>query len=305
MLWANVNWSERLTDFASFHRFLAIPLLLAQFRRSEHGMRVLVGFFLSVSAVLLFSVALALFPAIPWQTQQFGVPVKDYILQSEDFVLCAFVLLAIALDDAGKHRWRPAIGLAAFAFCFLADIVFVVTGRTADLVAAVLTVLLGWRQRGWRGSLGAGIMLCVLGTAGVIASPYMRERLATSITELRAWQTDDAVNSTALHLQFLKEGFSFVETAPVIGHGTGSIAEQYRKEAVGQSGAAAVASVNPHNQTLAVAIQLGLIGAAVLLAMWAAHFMLFRGGGLVGWIGVVIVTDNVVSCLVNSHLFDF
>jgi hypothetical protein len=33
--------------------------------------------------------------------------------------------------------------------------------------------------------------------------------------------------------------------------------------------------------------------------------MLFRGSGLVDWIGIIIVTDSVVSSLVNSHLFDF
>jgi hypothetical protein len=74
---------------------------------------------------------------------------------------------------------------------------------------------------------------------------------------------------------------------------------------VGQTGASSMASVNPHSQILAVAIQLGLIGAAVLAAMWTAHFILFRGGGLNAWIGIIIVVDNVVASLVNSHLFDF
>jgi O-antigen ligase len=56
---------------------------------------------------------------------------------------------------------------------------------------------------------------------------------------------------------------------------------------------------------LAVGVALCLIGVAVLLAMWAAHFMLFRGAGLVAWIGMIIVVQNVVSSLFNSHLFDF
>ena len=122
---------------------------------------------------------------------------------------------------------------------------------------------------------------------------------------MRAWEARDALNSTALHLEFLKKSVSFVKTAPLIGHGTGSIGEQFRKAAAGQSGAAGVGSVNPHNQILAVAIQLGLVGAAVLLAMWAAHLALFRGGGLIAWIGLVVVVQNIVSCLFNSHLFDF
>ena len=62
---------------------------------------------------------------------------------------------------------------------------------------------------------------------------------------------------------------------------------------------------NPHNQTFAVAIQLGLLGAAVLWAMWIFHLLLFRGAGLVEWVGLVIVVQNIVGSLFNSYLFDF
>ena len=79
----------------------------------------------------------------------------------------------------------------------------------------------------------------------------------------------------------------------------------FEKSAVGQTGAAGVASTNPHNQTLAVAIQLGLVGVAVLWAMWIAHLLLFRGNNFAEWIGLVIVVQNIVGSLFNSHLFDF
>jgi len=69
--------------------------------------------------------------------------------------------------------------------------------------------------------------------------------------------------------------------------------------------AAAAAAVNPHNQMFGVAIQLGLVGVAVLVAMWLAHFMLFFGSSLTAWAGMIVVVQNVVSSLFNSHLFDF
>ena len=73
----------------------------------------------------------------------------------------------------------------------------------------------------------------------------------------------------------------------------------------GKIGSAEWVANNPHNQTFAVAIQLGLVGAAVLWAMWIAHLLLFRGGGLAAWIGLVVVVQNIVGSLFNSHLFDF
>ena len=33
--------------------------------------------------------------------------------------------------------------------------------------------------------------------------------------------------------------------------------------------------------------------------------MLFRGEGLVAWIGQMVVLQNIFSSLFNSHLFDF
>jgi O-antigen ligase len=97
-----------------------------------------------------------------------------------------------------------------------------------------------------------------------------------------------------------------VQAAPVIGHGTGSIAEQFSRATAGQTGGvSSVATVNPHNQIFAVGIQLGLVGIVVLLAMWAAHLMLFRDRGIASFIGGIIVVQNIIACFFNSHLFDF
>jgi O-antigen ligase len=47
ILWAEVPLRERLGGLDSFHRFLVIPLLLAQFRRSGNGRTILIGFLAS------------------------------------------------------------------------------------------------------------------------------------------------------------------------------------------------------------------------------------------------------------------
>ena len=39
--------------------------------------------------------------------------------------------------------------------------------------------------------------------------------------------------------------------------------------------------------------------------MWIGHLLLFRGTTLAHWIGLVIVVQNLISSLFNSHLFDF
>ena len=307
MLWADVSWAERIHGLGAFLRLLMIPLLLAQFRRSERGVWVLYGFLASAVILLLGCWALVLTHEEPklGHLGLHGVLVKDYIAQSTIFVVCAFVLLWRACDAVRERNWRMALWPPGLAVLFLANMAFVVTSR-ADLgVAAFLALLLGWRQFGWKGAMTVCIAGVVLAAGLWASSPHLRQVVIVSIHEKQAYSAINENNPTGQHLEFLRKSLTFVREAPLIGHGTGSTADLFRRAASGQTGAAGVATVNPHNQIFAVAIQLGLIGAAVLLAMWIAHYILFRTAGWTAWFGTVVVIDNVVSSLVHSHLFDF
>jgi O-antigen ligase len=305
MLWADVGWTERLSGLSRFHRLLFIPLLLLHFQRSERGVWVLWGFLATTFAVLLMSWASLLVPALASRENTVGVPVKEYISQSAEFVACAFGLLAFACEVARERRWRLASGLAAAALLFLADMLFVVTSRTALLVIMALVLLLAFKEFRWKGLMTALLAGCVAAAAVWSASPYLRDRLTTSVTELKAYREKNAANPTGLHLEFLRESLTFVSTAPLLGHGTGSIPQLFRRAAVGGEGASAAAWGTPHDQILGVAVQIGLIGAMLLIAMWIAHFLLFTGNGLVSLIGMLVVAQNVVSSTFDLYLFAF
>lgn len=302
LLWANVPWTERLAGLGGFHKLLVIPLLLMHFRRSERGWYVLYGFLLSCTALLVASL-------IWWVTpfhlsgRQAGVPVRDYIAQSSEFLICIFALLAFAFHKARERRWKLAAAAGVLALLFLINILVVATGRTALAVIPLLLVIFGFRQLGWRGLVAAVIAVGVIAAVAWNISPFLRERIAVSISDVEEYQANRNPGSTGIRIELWRKAAGFVADAPVIGHGTGSIAEQYRRAMTGE-GVSAITTPNPHNQIFAVAIQLGLLGAAVLMAMWIAHLSLFRGPGLVSWIGIVIVVQNIVSSLFNSHLFD-
>jgi O-antigen ligase len=314
MLWAGVPWPERIDGLGGFHRLLAIPLLLVQSRRSRCGPCACYGFLISATVLLALSSLFALLPSqalahVPIfgaHVKAYGVPVKDYILQSGIFLICAFGLIGAACERWRDGEWRIVAGSLGLAVCFLANIAFVATSRTTFAVAPLLAIVLGYRYFGWRGVALAGVVAAALAGLALAGSPYLHSRVMHSFIELRDYLNMDEVNSTGLHMEFLKKSAAIVEAAPVIGHGTGSIAEQFRLAASGDAGSAsAVATVNPHSQIFAVAIELGAVGAAVLLAMWVVHGLLFRGAGLMASIGTIIVVQNFLSSLVNSHLFDF
>ena len=65
-----------------------------------------------------------------------------------------------------------------------------------------------------------------------------------------------------------QKSLRFFAEAPVLGHGTGSTRGLFEQAAVGRVGAGADVVANPHNQTLNVAVQWGVLGIVVLYAMW-------------------------------------
>jgi O-antigen ligase len=39
--------------------------------------------------------------------------------------------------------------------------------------------------------------------------------------------------------------------------------------------------------------------------MWLVHLTMFRGAGFASWIGLLVVVQNVLTSVFNSHIFDF
>jgi|1186.fasta_scaffold35851_2 O-antigen ligase len=301
MLWANVPWSARYAGLEGFHKLLVIPLLLAQFRRSPRGIYVVYGFLASCALLTIASWSLM----VLWKVWSVYVPgkipgllVKDYIAQSSEFLICAFGLLGFAADRRRKRGTRFALGALLLAGVFLANIFYIAPGRTAIIIMPALLVILGFYHFGWRGVAAAVVVGGLLAAAAWAASPFLRARVMASFSEVQAYEMQNAESSSAIRLELWKKSLGIIASAPVIGHGTGSIPEQFGDDVFGQL------SVNPHNQVFAVAIQLGLIGAVVLFAMWFAHLALFGGGGLIAWLGILMVVQNIASAPFNSHLFD-
>lgn len=306
VLWSEGAWADRLHAIKPVAKLVLIPALLYHFSRSERGYWVCLAFLASCALLAVTSWFVLLDPA--WKitaTASAGVPVKNYIDQSQEFTLCAFALALPALTF-----WRGG-SPAAMAAClvlimlFVTNMVFVASARTALLCIAVLLALFAWRHLSRRAA-----MLLLVGTVAASAlawttSPYLRQRIADVAVEYRHGREDISRASTAQRLTYWRKALHAFAEAPLIGHGTGSIKRQFERAATSGSKLDAEIVSNPHNQTLNAAMQLGLLGVILLYAMWIAHLRLFVGDGLAAWIGLAAVVQNIASSLLNSHLFDF
>jgi len=219
MLWADVSWHDGFVGLRSFHLLLAIPLLLAQFRRSENGLWVVCGFFISSITLLIVSYLLVLVFGDKWH----GVPVHDTIFQGSEFLICGFGALGYAVVGRQKLAWPWPIAIFAAGVLFLVNFAFVFTSRVALVIAPLLLLLLGFCFFRWKGVLGGVLLAFLLGTAMWFASPILRDRIAKSIAETQEYRAADKATSIGEHIAFLKGSLTIIASAPIIGHGTGSI----------------------------------------------------------------------------------
>jgi O-antigen ligase len=307
MAWAEVTVAERVHGVTSFLRLLAIPLLFVHCRLSERTHWPFVGFLVSCTILLAASLAMVFAPP---SLQSFGktpgVPVKDYIAQSAEFTLAAFGAGYVALRSCHAHRYGNAALLFVLALAFMANIFYVTTSRTTLVTIPVLLGLFVLTQ--FSGKIRAAMVLFGIGVvvAGLTIAPVAHQSLTKLGNEIEAYRASGSRTSAGERLDYWLKAVAIIRDAPLIGHGTGSIKEKYRHAAEGKTGVGSDIPDNPHNQILTVAIQLGLVGAALLLAMWAAHFLLFlRSTGLAAFVGLMIVAQNIVGSLFNSYLFDF
>jgi O-antigen ligase len=309
MLWATgVPISERWQGLSAFHRLLLIPLLMMQFQRSHHGASVLRWFIASCGVLLACSWLLYFVPSLSWLQSGRGGPgivVKDYISQAGELSFCAFVVAAFAVDAWRREQHLWAAASVAVTLCFLANVAFVARSRTGLVVAPVLLLVFAYKRLNRNAMLGAVGGAVLIGALAVAFVNPVRTNVIGVWNEVREYQPEGPSTRAGERLEFWRKSVGFVAESPIFGHGTGSIRDQFRRSVAGESGMAALIAANPHNQTLAVAIQLGFVGTMVLFAMWLAHLRLFGGTGFAAWVGLVVVVENITGCLFNSHLFDF
>ena len=306
-----MSWSP--TPFASgggaghYLKLLLIPVAMACAFTPRQGLQTGYGFLAGCLVILVLSF-LSFFVHLPppFHGAMDGVPFKDNAVQSGCFALCAFALALGGVSAwAGGNRRRGA-AMLVLALVFLADIFMIYISKTGVLMTAALVALFVVHAGGWRRSLLIGAPIVLVAAIALWSSGPAQRRLAQIATDIQAVDSgkgeSEATLSTASRLDFWSKAVEFIEQAPLFGHGTGSTKSLYQSLEATRPSPYGEAVPDPHNQFFAIAIQVGLVGGAILLVMWAVHFSLFIGGSFTCAIGQAVVIQNFIGSLFNSHL---
>ena len=316
LLLIGMSWSP--TPFASgggigrYAKLLLIPIAMATPFTAREALQIGYGFLAGCLVVLVLSF-LSFFISLPppfhsamVDPRMAGVPMKDNAVQSGCFALCAFALALGGVSVWVEGNRRRAVAMIVLALVFLADIFMIFISKTGILMTAALVGLFVVHAEGWKRSLLIAAPIALVVAIALWSSAPAQRRLAEIATDIHAVDGDkgssEATLSTASRLDFWRKAVEFIKEAPLLGHGTGSTKSLYQSLEATRPSPYGEAVPDPHNQFFAIAIQVGLVGGAILLVMWVVHFSMFIGGGFAGAIGQAIVIQNFIGSLFNSHL---
>ncbi len=304
--WADIDWAERLGGVDGLFKLLAIPLLFAQFHRSQRGRWIVSGYLVSCTALLALSWIMLLFfshATLPSTTLP-GVPVKDVLSQRFEFIICAFAGLFLAIEFFRSARWGMGFALLTLVFLFFADIIQISLPETWFLdwfppfvTTLVLFFLLVKRSFGIKAIAGVVVAAAITGIAFWIFSSDAQYLAATLSQNVIHNPADLLGNERA---EFWPKSLSLIRQAPLLGHGAGSIHVLFAR-ASGQP----YVPTDPLQQTLSIGIQLGVVGVVLLWSMWLSHLLIFRGNSLLDWTALVVIIQNIIMSFSTSPLTGF
>jgi O-antigen ligase len=312
LLWGIRDPRDGLQFFGKYADLLLLPLIATTLIATTDRRLALRLFAAAMLLTLGLSFALAAglvpphvfkgYPPLPEIGYPVAYPVvfKLHLTQNVLMAFGVFVFVLFARDairPRTRYLWLAAAVLGA------ANIVLMVPGRTGILLLLLLALYAACAWYGWRGLLAAVVASAAAGAILLAAAPRVADRVLDVVEEMQQWRAgtqDDS--STGLRLQYLRTSTQLIAERPLTGWGTGSFPRAYREKVAGTP---LEPSRNPHNEYLSLAVQLGLGGPLLLLALWVA---LWRSGRRLPPLERDLVRGLAlcfaVGCLFNSLLLD-
>lgn len=314
--YSSAEWKDAVQMLSRMREYLLVPLFFVLCLHVPVRRAVLIGFaagallsvLVSVTSALAGADALIVFNAF------FGHPVLHAVPQENDWTsfrthiahnlfasLLVLGLLVMQLTGVLRAKWRPWAWVV-MAVCVI-DILFLVKGRTTQfsLLFLIGLILFIWNRR-----VGLVLALCgllLVPPVAYMSSSAIRDGIAKIENNLNQYQQGNVDTSVGLRLDFYKNSLALIQEKPLLGHGTGSFTEEYRRLTGYKSGN--MATSNPHNDYLWMGVEQGIIGILALLGVIGGVLIHARRRARTEhWMAIALVSTMAIGSLANSFFTD-
>ncbi len=302
--WSRVPTAQAAAVLQKYRELLLFGIVMFLFADALWRARLLWVAFVAAVMLLAMSYA-ALFGLVldPEQAATQGAVVtKTSITHSFMISLLAYAAALLALQAQAWRRWA----LGAIAALAALNVLAAVPGRTGYVVLAVLALFLAaarWSLKGFAAAL-VGVVLVV--AAAYQWLPSFTTRIDQTAAETQEYEQAPGPTSMSFRLHYLKRSAQWLAEHPIAGAGTGGWVEAFYEATAGDPPFLHNRRHHhPHNEYLHLAVQLGVGGLALFVALLVAGWR--RAGALAGQEALLargIVLAFAVGCLFNDFLLD-
>jgi len=313
LLYGESNPWDGLRYLSKYKELLLIALLIPCFQDEWTRRRGLLAFALALVLTLLFSYAIGigLLPEYffmprktPGMTGSFNpVTFKLSITHNILMAIAAFMFAQMA-RYASVTGIRILWGILSMLAVF--NVLFMVQGRIGYLILAVLWIYFFYDTLKWKGLALAAMLGTLLFTGAYLGSDTFRSRITKAASEFSQWHPDQLAavdSSVGLRMEWYRNSLEIIGDHPVFGVGTGGFRQAYAEKI---KGTGMLPTVNPHNQYLLTAVDLGLLGLGFLLYLFYRQWRLAKmlPSALERSLAHALLLTIMFGCLFNSLLLD-
>jgi O-antigen ligase len=276
LLWSEGGDDERMVSFMRHARLLVVPAVYFLLDSKRDALKILLAVALGQLFVVCSSWLLWLGLSLPWAITDYKSSAGVLFTSTlEQPVMSTLMLILVwFLRTEIPQQWRTKFVISVLVLT-ITNVFFVMTGRTGYLVMLLAIALaVFWRLPKKLKPVALLIPVLITVVLGLVST-----RFQTKITEINldifAYQQGNIqdTNSQGKRLDYWVKSLEAIKTKTFVGHGVGSWRSNYIQ--LGGLDRPDPPS-NPHQQFLLWAVEGGLIGLALLLAIFAA---LYRDAG--------------------------
>lgn len=261
---------EFWSGFGHYQTYLFLLLLVAAGagQWQSHAVR----FFYAgatIAATLFYLKSMGLLPT--WWL------LRSYAVYGGNKSILLGILLAVAaawmLHDLVNSQQRRWLAVMRFVYVAVAAVALAKT-RTGLLIFSVLclTVLFKSIRSTWHRVAVAALLVVVAG-AGVQVIPGVGQRLAGTVDDARNFMQGKEISKDGVRLDMFRVTLEIIEEKPITGHGIGTWHQRYIQKVESTE---IEKHTTPHNDYLLYLSEMGIIGLAGLLLIWAMQFVAAR-----------------------------
>lgn len=278
LIYTTAQSSDIQQHLVKYFKLAFMAILVSGLQDPAWRRRAWLAFGLTMGFVLA-STYLNIWFLLPWsRTQNLGwnvdhTVVKDYISQGIQVSLFTALMLAASIKPG--QSWPRRFVWLSLAVAAAISITHLSAGRTGYLALGASLAGFGfWAAQRWSWRIGSVVTVVLAAVIAYAASPQMQARVQQAMHEAAQRGADD-YSSIGQRLYFAKKSLELIRERPVFGWGTAAYHDQFCRVA-DTSEWCELGRFHPHNQFLFIAVDHGLIGAALLLMLALAPMWMTR-----------------------------